>query len=154
MLNDSQWTKWQLVLSPCKPSEGQSWEKRNGCSTGFRRKIICGGLYKKTALYEFAVQAKEHCKRYVVYCKSSKGFMLSKGSWESKLLRSPGIKEQIEEVLKNDGRIFARKCILKKSPLFDDKIACLSHYDYAWSNCGKGKLVPREVAAINAKFSM
>ena len=148
MLNDAPWTKWQLVLSPSEPDDNLSWEKRSGTSKGYRRKIICGGRYKKAAIYEFAVQAKEHCKRYVVFCKSSKGFVLDKGSWESKLLRSPGVKEQIENMLKKDGRIFARKCVLKKFSPHYDKVAYLSHYDYAWISQGKEKSVPRTVAAI------
>ncbi|OPL20686.1 hypothetical protein AM593_03501, partial [Mytilus galloprovincialis] len=108
MLNDAPWSKWQLAVTPALPegTESNLWEKRRGDLTGFRRKEICDGQYQKPALYEFAVQTAEHCKRYVVYCKCNKGFMLDKGSWESRLLNTSDVRTEVEDVLKKGFRLF------------------------------------------------
>ncbi|XP_076078381.1 uncharacterized protein LOC143048542 [Mytilus galloprovincialis] len=139
MLNSAHWSKWQVAMVSSVPAdEEHKWEKRHGDSEGYRRKVICGGSYKKPTLYEFAVQNGERCRRYVVYCKSSKGFILDRGSWETRLLTKSDVKSQINDILKKDMRLFVRSCPLMKS---QDKLLALNHYDYAWSNKGSIRTV-------------
>ena len=101
MAKDAPWIKWQLAINPelGDISESNLWVKRRGHLTDYRRKVICGGKYK-AALYEFSVQLNRGCKRYVVHCRTNKGFNLKKGSWESKLLNKPNVRFQIEDILK------------------------------------------------------
>ncbi|XP_052088293.1 uncharacterized protein LOC127725398 [Mytilus californianus] len=147
MLNDAPWSKWQLAVTQTLPegTESDLWEKRRGDLTGFRRKEICDGQYQKPALYEFAVQTAEHCKRYVVYCKCNKGFMLDKGSWESRLLNTPNVRTEVEDVLKKGFRLFVRRFPLKKTCATSNKMTDLGHYDYAWRGQRKERTSPRFV---------
>ncbi|CAC5426583.1 unnamed protein product [Mytilus coruscus] len=134
MLNDAPWSRWQLAITPEFPegAEYHLWKKRGGDLTGCRKTEICNGQYQKPALYEFAVQTHEHCKRYVVYCKCNKGFTLDKGSWESRLLHKTDVKTEVEDVLKKGCRIFVRHFPLRKTSATTNKMADLGHYDYAW----------------------
>ena len=143
MLNDAPWSKWQMVMTPTVEENTVSniWEKRRGDLTGYRRKVICDGRYQTPALYEFAVQTNEHCKRYVVYCKCNKGFVLDKGSWESRLLNKPDVRLEIEDILKKGFRLFVRRFPLGKS----NKSSELDHYDYAWRCQRKERTTPRHV---------
>jgi len=81
MLNDAPWTKWELAMTQTLADDGELelWEKRRGNLTGYRKKTICGGKYQIPALYEFAVQTEDRCKKYVVYCKTKIIFLLLTG---------------------------------------------------------------------------
>jgi hypothetical protein len=145
-LNGAPWTKWQLVMAQSLlDQEPHLWEARNTGSIGYRRKYICGGKYTKPALYEFAVQTGERCKRYVVYIKSCKGFVLGSRTWESRLLNRLSIKDQINDILKKGYRLFARRCQLRRSSGMMNKMVDIGNYDYAWESQGHNRSTPREV---------
>ena len=146
MLKDAPWTKWQLAITPelGDGTESNLWLKRRGHLTGYRRKVVCGGNYK-AALYEFSVQHNRGCKRYVVYCRTNKGFILKEGSWESKLLNKPDVRYQIENILKKGCRLYVRRYLINKSSNWEKKnylinkssnwektLGYRDHYDYAW----------------------
>ncbi|XP_063405299.1 uncharacterized protein LOC134688474 [Mytilus trossulus] len=150
MLNDAPWSRWQLAITPESPEgeESHLWQKRRGDLTGYRRTEICNGQYQKPALYEFAVQTHEHCKRYVVYCKCNKGFTLDKGSWESKLLNNTDVRNEVEDVLKKGCRIFVRHFPLRKTSATTNKMADLGHYDYAWRCQRRERVSPRQLQVL------
>jgi hypothetical protein len=147
MLNDAPWTKWELAMTPTLVDDVEPalWEKRRGQLTGYRKKTICGGQYQTPALYEFSVQTDDRCKKYVVYCKTNKGFTLDKGSWESRLLNKSDVRFQIEDILRKGCKLFVRSFPLKKSSAVSNKMADLGHYDYAWRCQRKERTAPRLV---------
>ncbi|CAG2232712.1 unnamed protein product [Mytilus edulis] len=151
MLNDAPWSRWQLAITPESPEgvESHLWQKRRGDLTGYRKTEICNGQYQKPALYEFAIQTHEHCKRYVVYCKCNKGFTLDKGSWESRLLNNTDVRNEVEDVLKKGCRIFVRHFPLRKTSATTNKMADLGHYDYAWRCQRSERISPRQLQVLN-----
>ena len=147
MLNDAPWSKWEIAITSRIP-EGElptDYTPRKGIYSGYRKNNICGGVYDKPALYEFAVQTLENGKKYVVYCKCNKGFSKSKASWESKLLSKPEIKKEVEDILSKGGRLFVRRYLLTKSKTSSDKLGDLRHYDYAWRGQRNERTSPRSV---------
>ncbi|VDI53760.1 Hypothetical predicted protein [Mytilus galloprovincialis] len=151
MLNDAPWSRWQLAITPESPEgeESHLWQKRKGDLTGYRKTEICNGQYQKPALYEFAVQTHEHCKRYDVYCKCNKGFTLDKGSWESRLLNNTDVRNEVEDVLQKGCRIFVKHFPLIKTST--NKMADLDHYDYAHVEMSKKRerVSPRQLQVLN-----
>jgi hypothetical protein len=133
MLKDAPWTKWQLAITPelGDGTESYLWLKRRGHLTGYRRKVVCGGNCK-AALYEFSVQHNRGCKRYVVYCRTNKGFILKEESWESKLLNKPDVRFQIEDILKKGCRLYVRRYLINKASNWEKTLGYRDHDDYAW----------------------
>ena len=80
-----------------------------------------------------SLERNRGCKRYVVYCRTNKEFILKKGSWESKLLNTPDIRLQLEDILKKGCRLFVRHYLINKATSWEKTLGCRDHYDYAWT---------------------
>ncbi|VDI03697.1 Hypothetical predicted protein, partial [Mytilus galloprovincialis] len=97
------------------------------------------------ALYEFGQNSWNRSTISFVYCKCNKGFMLDKGSWESRLLNTSDVRTEVEDVLKKGFRLFVRRFPLKKTCTTSNKMTDLGHYDYAWRGQRKERTSPRVV---------
>ncbi|KAJ8320927.1 hypothetical protein KUTeg_002514 [Tegillarca granosa] len=145
MLKNKKWTPWELVISPTVPSSESvdNWEKRRGDIISFKKKTVFSDKNTKPALYEFSVQIAPHSKRYVLYCRSCKGFP-SQQSWESRLLGRKDIKNQINDVIEKGCCVFVRRMMLRRSSS-EAVSSALHRYDYAWRRMRKMRNTHRQV---------
>ncbi|KAJ8301215.1 hypothetical protein KUTeg_020202 [Tegillarca granosa] len=131
MLKDKKWSQWELVISPTIPltEAADTWEKRKSKIESYRRKIVFRNKNSKPAFYEFSVQAGQDSKKFVLYCRFSKGF-LPQQSWESRLLGKNNIRNQINDVILKGCSVSIRRLILRSQS--KDVSSALRRYDYAW----------------------
>lgn len=149
MLRDMSWSPWKLVI---KPSETPDWRKRSGDGCGYRAPAIFNGRTKIPAMYEVAVQPKDRTRRFVVYCKTSKGFT-SKTNWERVLLGKKDIKSQIDKVVKQNCQVNIRRAILRSAKQQEKVKPALKRYDYAWKRISAVRKCHRDCTKMSVHIS-
>lgn len=149
MLRDFSWSPWKLVIRPDQP---EHWRKRSGDGCGYRVPVIFNGRTKLPAMYETAVQPKNRVRRFVVYCRISKGFT-SKTNWERNLLGKKDITAQIDEIVKQDCKVYIRRAILKGAKDHDKVKPAMKRYDYAWKVISSVRKCHRDCTRMSVHIS-
>lgn len=136
------WSKWVKVLTPNAPTD-KSKSKFIKCRTqdGYTLKDWFDGGFNVPAVYEFAVKYGDRGagKKYVVYCRISRGGFKRSGGWSTNLIRHKTIRKEANEALKQGCCIFVRRGTVKGRKVSDKtaKLMKVSDYirdnlDYAW----------------------
>lgn len=134
----TRWSKWNLALSSEKQGSGRNWVERKN-KVGYRRKTLFPTSdYAGSSLYEIAVQRSKGCKLFVMQAK----WCLVKPKeekWEAKLFRQKKVKDILEKVLSNGGKVFIRRFVRKGLGLKQKDLVKSYNtnklYRYAWT-CG------------------
>ena len=151
-LNGLVWTKWKLAMTNDK-ADGDSLSDRRQKRLGYRNTNLFVNDTKSPAVYEFAVQPKRLHKLYVMYVRVTGGFT-SSFHWDTYLLRFPNVLAQLDDVLKQNCKVFVRRALIKKpikngtktlQNAKDVRNFLGKNYDYAWNKRWFGKLKHRHV---------
>ena len=149
MLRDLSWSSWKLAI---RPDEQDQWRKRNGDGCGYRAPVIFNGRTRVPAIYEMAVQPKNKVRRFVVYCKTCKGFG-NKANWEKNLLGKKDIQAQIDAVVKQDCQVYIRRAILKGTKTQEKLKPAMKRYDYAWKAIRSVRKCHRNCTKLSVNIS-
>lgn len=159
VLNTLRWTTWREAMLSDPPSsdvDAERWSQRRGVRLGVRDATLFQNDTEVPAVYEFAVQAKERCKKYPVYFSTTRGF--SRLHWDTYLLKQEGINQQIDEVLRKGCKLYVRRAKVEKAVKCEDKLVgtvqelrslMTKTYDYAWRSPTHRQLTRNGVAISN-----
>ena len=133
------WTPWKEAITPSAPKKSAaSWIPRRNDHTGLRNVDIFQQDKQKPAIYEFAVQTPEG-RKYPVLSRTTGGF--SGCHWDTKLLNTTPVEEQLDRVVKRGCKLYARRALFNKPVSVErenvssvDELRSLMHktYDYPW----------------------
>lgn len=130
------WSPWQPAMSLQK-MRGGDWIPRLG-DYGWRNTEALYNDPQEAVLYEFAVETPAG-KKYPVLYRTSEGF--SGCHWDTKLLNTPALMEQIDRILNKGCKLYLRSAQLDDSFTVNGQvIECMNelrsyihkNYDYAW----------------------
>ena len=146
------WSPWKVAMVAALRSTDslKNWEP---CvwNIGFMRADLFKAVLSKPAVYEVAVQPARGCKKYVTYCKASKGLKV-KRSWATHILSKSLCTTVVNQALQDNCKIFVRSAPIayqRKSVKINGKSHKLSSpdqmknfmirtYDYAWQKRRNG----------------
>ena len=141
-LNNLHWSAWHTAMAAEAPShDDEAWSPRRGEHNGVRNTSLFHNDTECPAVYEFAVQAKQHCKKYPVYFSTSRGF--SRKNWDTYLLKRERITHEVDNVLEKGCKLFVRRAKLEKpvkcegqvlSSIDELRALVAQTYDYAWTS--------------------
>ena len=151
LLRDLSWSQWKLAI---RPDEKDLWRKRNGDGCGYRAPtgLLFNGRTRIPAMYEVAVQPKNRARRFVVYCKTSKGFG-NKATWEKNLLGKKDIHAQIDEVVRKGCSVYIRRAILKGTKAHEKFKLSMKRYDYMWKPIRSVRKCHRNCTKMSVRIS-
>lgn len=156
------WSNWYPAYQSDKPTTAEdSWSDRKSkkhSRIGVRHHDLFYHDTLTPAVYEMAVQPKPGSRKCPVWSTVTKGF--NSVYWDTYLVRSGRIKNQLDDILKNnrDSKVFVRRAELQSPVMISiaggkagrkstrketvnsvDELRCLIRdvYDYAWIVNGK-----------------
>ena len=160
-LRKIQWTPWYKAIIPLQPSPKgrQAWHfkcrspssgtGRTATSASGARPLRRSGLrhihllqdrrQNAPAVYEIAVKPRPSAKRYVVFFKACSSWRRNV-VWDTVLLNSGGLHEEVNAVLGAGGQIWLRRGNVKDlEALVEAKNHISKCYDYAWQYRRRGR---------------
>ncbi len=144
---DFMWTPWKLAMVPAPAGSTRVTKNWEPCpwNAGLVRTDLFQALLSKPAVYEVAVQPSRGAKKYVTYCKVSKGLQVRR-SWSTHVLPRALCTTVVDQALKGNAHIYVRAAAIapqrktvrihgKSFPLASPlqvKNFMVKTYDYAW----------------------
>ena len=137
--NTLDWAPWKLALIPSTETPKGQWRRVLGGAARARSEAVTGATAPRAGkggiLCEAAVQTRPGARRHVVWCRLLPVSSASRLSL-SRLLTSPGVRAQLDRVMRSGCRVWVRWAKVSKAKYEKEvKQRVKDMYDYAW--CGR-----------------